>query len=153
MHRKIADDALQPGDWGCSFIAGDGQATGAAAFCDAPRLPSSSYCLRHHAQCHLPPASAGGRLRRREFEAVATAAGGRLGRDEPVPPDAVLRRFTRLARVFLRLQSSWIVLEEEEIMAKTSKARLGDAQQNDDGPTPERLRHGAVERLARAVPD
>jgi hypothetical protein len=59
----------------------------------------------------------------------------------------LLRRLDRVARVFSRVSRSRIVLETA--MPTKHTARPHDPA----GPTPERFRHGPVERLERAIGD
>jgi hypothetical protein len=53
---------------GCGFVLDGG---GATRFCDAPALPGSSYCRRHHALCQVSPGSReGARLAARQAAAA-----------------------------------------------------------------------------------
>jgi hypothetical protein len=140
-------------DSGCAFPLGADQAP---TPCGAPRRPGSSFCPEHHALCHLP---AGGRAERREIaleEALARAVGGRLGREAREPPEALLRRLDRISRPFFCPDSSWFVRNARNggVMPRRSLKRPDTREVRAElGPTPERLQHGPVEVLPRAVPD
>jgi hypothetical protein len=125
----------------------------AGEFCDAPRRPGSAYCAPHHAICHLAPGSAAELRRLRVIEALADAAGGRLGRIAREPPPEVLRRIERLARASLRSDRSRIVLEGAAMKQQPARRKLVEHTAGEGGPTPERLRQGPVEQLARAIAD
>ena len=91
-------------DGGCAFVLdGTGGGPGPVNFCNAPRQPGSAYCPAHHACCHLANGSAAERRQLCEIEALAKAVGGTQGRPARHPPDRVLRRLDRVARVFSRL--------------------------------------------------
>lgn len=135
----------------CAFVV-TGPAPGSAArFCEAPRRPGSAYCARHHALCHLPGGSAAEHRKLREIEALATAAGGRQPRPAQRPGTVELRRIDRLARKFARPVRSRNVHDPEAEMAR--EGRDGNGRATGLGPTPERLRHGPVERLEHAIGD
>jgi hypothetical protein len=104
----VADDSRS--EEGCAFPFDDADSEKPAArFCGAPRRPGSAYCAIHHAICHLAPGSAAQLRRLRVIEALADAAGGRLGRITREPPPEVLRRIERLAHASLRSNRSRIV--------------------------------------------
>ena len=93
---------------GCVFI-GDGPSGGPGQACGAPRRPGSSYCEAHHRLCHLPPGGRGEARRLMHIEGLAGAAGGRLGRNLRLPPDAFLSRLERSARLLSRQNRSRFV--------------------------------------------
>jgi hypothetical protein len=129
MEKEIA-----PGGFSsdcCAFVLDGKPGTAGAGFCSAPCQPGSAYCPRHHALCHLASGSAGERRQLRAIEALATAVGGKQGRAAPQPPAPLLRRLERTARGAARPQGS----------------------ASDAAPTPERRRHGLVERLERTIAD
>jgi hypothetical protein len=107
MLGKIAEPASEDADGGCAFIL-DGGAAGLRV-CRVPCRPGSPYCREHHALCHLPPGSTAERRQLREIEALADAVGGRQGRPARSPPAALLRRLTRLERIFSGPRCSRIV--------------------------------------------
>jgi hypothetical protein len=111
--------------------------------------------LLRAAPCKLPlaPGSAAELRRLRVIEALADAAGGRLGRDAREPPPEVLRRIERLARAYLRSGCSRIVLKGADMKQQPARRRLVEHTAAEGGPTPERLRQGPVEQLARAIAD
>ena len=84
---------------GCAFIADDAAGRVGTA-CAAPRRPGSSYCETHHRLCHLAPGSRAEARQLIRIEALAEAAGGRLGRPDRLPSEAFLRRLERAVRVF-----------------------------------------------------
>lgn len=88
---------------GCAFILDSG------ATCGAEPRAGSPYCRTHHALCRLPGGSARERRRLGEAEALASAVGGRQGRQERLPPDPFLRRLENIARGFSRSKCSRIV--------------------------------------------
>lgn len=140
------------GEAGCRFVL-NGAIKGSAIlnFCDAPRHPGSSYCPRHDALCRLPNGSAAEARKLREIEALATAAGGRQPRAARLPAEAQLRRLDRRARALSRPNCSGIVPKMETGMTQRDKART--VRDLGLGPTPERLRHGPVERIERPIGD
>jgi hypothetical protein len=135
-------------DYGCAFVV---DASGGATFCQAPRVAGSAYCPDHHAECHLPKGSTAEARQLREIEALAEAVGGRLGHAAPDPPDPLLRRLDRIARAYSRPKCSCIVRGTEMSTKQTARTAIVGAQE--EGPTPERRQHGAVERLERAIGD
>ena len=136
-------------DCGCAFPLG---ADGAPLACGAPRRPGSSFCPEHHALCHLPPGGLAERRALAEEEALARAVGGRLGREAREPPDALLRRLDRISRLFFCPKSSRYVQggAMPRRIAKRPETREAGAEL---GPTPERLQHGPIEVLPRAIAD
>jgi len=87
-------------DLGCAYLLDD--VGGRANRCGGERQPGSSYCAEHHALCHLPPGSAAERRELEQVEALARIVGGRCGRPSRDPSPALLRRFDRFSRPFLR---------------------------------------------------
>src|SRR5688572_29975507 len=148
----IADD--QDAEEGCAFpLDGPDWEKPAARFCGAPRRPGSAYCAPHDASCHLAAGSAAELRRLRVIEALADAAGGRLGRIAREPPPEVLRRIERLAQASLRSSRSRIVPGGAEMKQQPARRRSVEHTAGEGGPTPERLRQGPVEQLARAIAD
>src|SRR5690242_7621585 len=115
---------------GCAYVV-DAAASPATRFCNARRRPGSAYCPEHHTVCYLASGSTGERGRLREIEALASAVGGKRGRAAPEPPAPLLRRLERTA----------------------SAASASRSPPQGGAPTAERLRHGTVERLERAIAD
>jgi hypothetical protein len=139
---------------GCAFpidAPEDGRADGPAPACGALRRPGSAYCPRHHALCHLALGSGRGRWRLLEFEALAAAAGGRLGGSGRWPGPAALRRIEQRVRVFLRASRSRFV-QQETAMPPRKLPPIAAAEAS-EGPTPERLGRGEVERVGQAIAD
>jgi hypothetical protein len=73
----------------------------AAGRCAAPCRPGSSYCLRHHALCHLPRGSRAEKVRLREVKTLADMVGGRRSRDGEGPSRRFLDRLEQAVREFL----------------------------------------------------
>jgi hypothetical protein len=120
-------------------------------FCGAAHQPASAYCPAHRALCYLRPGSRAEAARLREFEALAGAAGGRQPGPAPQPPDAWLHRLERLGRAASRPNRSPIV--QEESMTASPRSPVPARRSEETAPTPERLAHGPVERLAQPIPD
>lgn len=100
---------------GCAFVLDDDRGeAGGGGFCDAPRRQGSVYCEEHHSRCHLTGGSGAERQRLREIEALATAVGGRRGRQARRPPPYLLRRLDRIARTLSRHDRSLNVLRTED---------------------------------------
>jgi hypothetical protein len=137
------------GDLGCAYLL-DG-AGGRAGRCGCERRPGSSYCVEHHALCHLPRGSAAERRELEQVEALATIVGGRQGRPSRDSPPAVLHRLDRLSRLFLRPHRSRNV--PGAAMPKHAASKPETPAAADLGPTPERHRQGRVERLAQPIAD
>ena len=136
---------------GCAFPEGEpGEAR-----CGAARRPGSSYCPPHHARCRVAPASPAGRRRLLEFEALAAAVGGRLGDAGGWPEPRSLRRIELRAQAFLRAHRSRFVPNMEDPMPKRRLPPIVPAAEgrSPEGPTPERLRQGEVERLGAPIAD
>ena len=96
--RSAVDDG-----GGCGFpVEGADSVPALSRFCNAPRQPGSSYCPKHHARCHLAPGSSAEQDQLREIEALAGAVGGKQGRPATRPPLSLLRRLSRIERVFSR---------------------------------------------------
>jgi hypothetical protein len=143
-------------DGGCAYpLEGE---HGTPLLCGKPRRPGSSFCADHHAISRLPH---GSREERRELvleEMLARAVGGRLGREACEPPEALLRRLDRITRLFLCSNSSRYVhggdMPKRSMVNPTvNRFEKREAAAADLGPTPERLRHGPVEPLARPIAD
>lgn len=142
--------------FGCAFIveAPPGDAEG-PAYCGRPCRPGSDFCEAHHALCHLRPGGAGESARRCRIEALADAVGGRRARPAAEPSPAWISRADRKAGSFFRQNRSRYVREQ----AMTDRATRNPVEQTaaaSDGegaPTPERQRHGPVERVARPISD
>src|SRR5579862_8439715 len=85
-HRSAPGEAEEGG--GCAFIIDSTDpGRGPVNFCNAPRGAGSTYCLRHHALCHLTKGSAAEERQLREIEVLAGAVGGRQGIEARHPPD------------------------------------------------------------------
>ena len=80
---------------GCAYILAD---CGVGRTCGAPRRHSSSYCPTHHALCHVAYGSPAEADHLRRVEALASAVGGRRGREGAGPSRRFLRRLERAAR-------------------------------------------------------
>jgi hypothetical protein len=119
----------------------------------APCRPGSSFCADHHALCHVLPGSRAEDRELAEEEALARAVGGRLGRDLREPPEALLRRLDRISRLFFCPESSRYVHSGGSMPKRIVKRPETGEQSGDLGPTPERLQHGPVEALPRAIAD
>jgi hypothetical protein len=144
-----------PEDSGCAFPLG---ADDAPIPCGAPRRPRSSFCPEHHALCHVPPGSRSERRAFAEEEALARAVGGRLGVEAREPPEALLRRLDRITRLFFCSEGSRYVPKggnmPKRIVKRPEKREPENQEQGGDlGPTPERLQHGPVEAMPRAIAD
>ena len=87
----------RPDDQGCAYVLDgpDGLQT-----CGAPRRPNSSYCAEHHARCHIACGSGAETSRLREVEALASAVGGRRGRDGSGPSRQFLKRLEQATQAF-----------------------------------------------------
>ncbi|HKM74691.1 MAG TPA: hypothetical protein VJX94_32315 [Stellaceae bacterium] len=88
-------------DLGCAYIldeCGDRRICGAPCY-GAPGRPVSAYCPHHHALCHIASGSKAEVHRLREVEALASAVGGRRGRDDNGPSRQFLKRLEHAARV------------------------------------------------------
>ena len=143
--RGDADD-----DFGCAYRLGGSD--GWEVPCGRPRRPDSSFCQAHHALCHVSIGSAAERRGLDESEALAQVVGGRLGRAAREPPEPLLRRLDRVSRLFSRADRSRYV--QGAGMAKRSIVkRLEKLEAAEHGPTPERQRHGPVERLSQPIAD
>jgi hypothetical protein len=150
-HRRARGDTEEYG--GCVFIIDSADPDpGRVNFCNAPRGSGSTYCLRHHALCHLPKGSAAEEQQLREIEILAEAVGGRRGIEARHPPDRLLRRLDGIARAFSRANGSCFVREEVP-MATRRTPRTASASVEDSGPTPERRLHGPIERPEHAIGD
>jgi hypothetical protein len=84
---------------GCAFVLSEGSEP---RTCGAPRCHRSSYCSPHHLLCHIASGSVGETRRLREVEALASAVGGRRGRDGAGPSTRFLERLEQAVRVFSR---------------------------------------------------
>ena len=159
MGKIRADGALPGGasdDLGCSFILGeDGADPAGPAFCGMPRRSGSDYCEAHHALVHLRRGGRAEIMKAFAMEALAEAVGGRVARPAPAPPPAWFRRVEAAAKPFFRHNRSRYV--QEKRMSEESKRhpvpQPATEPGHDNGPTPERLRHGPVEQLPRPIPD
>jgi len=151
MPDSVPEFGRVPVEIGCAFPEGEP----GDPWCGAPRRPGSSYCPSHHARCLIAPASAAGRRRLLEFEALATAVGGRLGDAEYWPGPQALRRIERKGRAFLRPNRSRFVPTLEEPMPKRKLPPIVTEAEgpSPEGLTPERLHHGGVERVAVPIAD
>jgi hypothetical protein len=150
-HTRAQGDAQD--DCGCAFIIDSADpGPGRVNFCNAPRGSGSTYCLRHHALCHLTKGSAAEERQLREIEVLAEAVGGRQGIEARHPPERLLHRLDRIARAFSRPNRSRIVPREIQ-MATPRTPRTATARVQDSGPTPERRLHGAIERPEHAIGD
>src|SRR5438445_3941746 len=139
----------QDEDSGCVYLLGS--AEGWEVPCGRPRRRDSSFCPAHHAICHI---AAGSRAEDRglaEAEALAQAVGGRLGAPAREPPEPLLRRLDRISRRFSRPSCSRYV-HGGSMAKRTAKSQEKPAPA-EPGPTPERQRHGPVERLAEPIAD
>jgi hypothetical protein len=121
------------------------------AACGMPRRPASAYCPRHHELCRIPLGSLAESLVLVEWEALATAIGGRYGAPAREPPPAVLRRLDTISRSFSRPKSSCYV--HGGTMPRRLHKPLEKPSSADIAPTKERERQGLVERLSRPIPD
>jgi hypothetical protein len=138
-------------DSGCAYPLAEGVPP---ASCGATRRPGSSFCAEHHALCHVSPGSWAEDRELAEEEALARAVGGRLGGDLRAPPEALLRRLDRISRLFFCPESSRYVHSGGGNMPRRIVKRPETGEQSGDlGPTPERLQHGPVEALPRAIAD
>ena len=143
--QSLASPFGPPAEPGCAFPADDA----ASASCGAARRPGSSYCAYHHALCHLAEGSPAATRRLREIEALAAAVGGRLGALDLWPEPAALHRIEQRARAFLRADRSRFVQEEAAMPKRKMPVIVPEAE----GPTPERLGRGPVERLQEPIAD
>lgn len=103
--------AIGEEEGGCAFILEPAGPSAGARFCNAACRPGSPYCAGHHARCHLAVGSRAERMRLREIEALADAAGGRQAGAARRPPERLLRRFDRLAAALSRPNRSCFVPE------------------------------------------
>jgi len=143
--RGDADD-----DFGCAYrLEGRG---GWEVPCGRPCRPGSSFCPAHHALCHVPVGSAAERRGLNESEALAQIVGGRLGRAAREPPEPLLRRLDRVSRLFSRPNGSRYVHGAGMARRNTVK-RSEKSEAPEHGPTPERQRHGPIERLSQPIAD
>src|SRR5436190_48007 len=143
----MRDDRAE--DSGCFYLLTS--AAGGELPCGRPRRPNSSFCPAHHAICHI---SAGSRAEDRvlaEAEALAQAVGGRLGAPAREPPEPLLRRLDRISRLFSRPNRSRYV--QRGTMAKRTAKSLEKPTPAEQAATPERQRHGPIERLAQPIAD
>lgn len=90
---RISEHHREPA--GCAFIFGD---NGSRRSCGQPRRSGSSYCVEHHALCHVTSGTGEEVRRLREVEALASAVGGRRSRDCGGPSRQFLRRLESVAR-------------------------------------------------------
>jgi hypothetical protein len=137
-------------DLGCVYPL-DNADSGPPILCGAARRPGSSFCPEHHVLCHIPAGSRAECRTLDEAEALARVVGGRLGRELREPPEPLLRRLDRVSRLFSYPERSRIV--HGGSMTKRMTARLDNPTAVGLGPTPERERHGPVERLAQPIAD
>ena len=159
MAKNRAADDLSGGasdDPGCSFILGEGGADRAGpVYCGLPCRPGSDYCAAHHALCHLRRGGRAEIMKGFAIEALAEAVGGRIARPRPAPSPAWFPRVEKAAQPFFRQSRSRYV--QEQRMSEESKRNPAPQPAaepgHDNGPTPERLRRGLVERLPRPIPD
>ena len=77
---------------GCAFIV---EESDSRRICGASRRSGSSYCPKHHVQCHLAYGSAAEADRLREVEVIASAVAGRRSRNRRGPSTQFLRRLER----------------------------------------------------------
>jgi hypothetical protein len=152
--RIFIDPAAEPG---CAYI-GDtaildrpGEGLPVPGCCGAPCRPGSAYCEAHHALCHLRRGSRAEIRQLRAIEALAAVVGGRQGRPAPAPAPAWLRRTEAAARPFLRGSCSRFV--QEKTMPDSAKHKPAPQFASETGPTPERQRHGLVERQEQPIAD
>ena len=147
---------------GCAFVLdGSDRGTLGRTWCGGPRRPGSAYCQAHHALCHLPSGSPAERRKMREIEALAEAVGGRSGRPARRPPPRFLQRLERVSRAASAPELFMNCSDDEDkiaVIAEISMRRRTIAEAEalrPDGnrPTAERLRHGPIERLDRAIAD
>src|SRR5438067_1935425 len=96
--------------------------------CGKPRHPGSSYCPEHHARCHLAAGSLAEWRRLQLVEALAWAAGGRIGAIARDPPAAALQRLDRLSRLFLSRNRSRFVSSEGATMTRSRPNTVAAAQ-------------------------
>src|SRR5205085_7285345 len=89
--------------------------------CGKPRHPGSSYCPEHHARCHLAAGSLAEWRRLQLVEALAWAAGGRMGAIAGDPPAAALQRLDRLSRLFLSQNRSCFVSPKGATMTRSRR--------------------------------
>ncbi|HEX6442902.1 MAG TPA: hypothetical protein VF007_11990 [Stellaceae bacterium] len=158
MAKNRAAGGLSGGaadDPGCSFILGeDGASPAGPAYCGRPCRRGSDYCEAHHALCHLRRGGRAETMKGFAIEALAEAVGGRIARPAPAPPPGWFPRVEAAARPFFRLKRSRYV--QKQRMTEEDNRNIpqpAPAPAGDEGPTPERLRHGPVERLPRPIPD
>src|SRR5436190_23891075 len=143
----MRDDRAE--DSGCFYLLTS--AAGGELPCGRPRRPNSSFCPEHHRQCHPPPGSRAEHRVLEEAEALAQAVGGRLGAPAREPPEPLLRRLDRISRLFSRPSRSRYV--QRGTMAKRTAKSLEKPAPAEQAPTPERQRHGPIERLAQPIAD
>jgi hypothetical protein len=82
-------------DPGCAYVV---EVLGERRTCGAPRRLTSSYCPRHHALCYLVSGSKAEDRRLQEVEALASAVGGRRGRQSVGPSRQFLERLEHAVR-------------------------------------------------------
>lgn len=85
---------------GCAYLLATDKDAASAGHCGAICRPGSSYCLRHHALCHLTRGSRAEKARLREVKALANMVGGRRARDGEGPPRRFLDRLEQAIREF-----------------------------------------------------
>ncbi len=162
-----------PADYGCAYIldtdpaAQPGIRPACPAYCGLPRRPGSDYCAAHHALCHLRPGSRAEAMKGFAIEALADAVGGRQARPRPGslpgsppgaitgPPPSWFPRVEAAARPFFRQMCSCYVREKaimDQAKRKPASPRASHPA-SDTAPSPERQRHGPVERLERPIAD
>jgi hypothetical protein len=93
-------------DLGCAYIVDE---SGSRGNCGAPRQAFSSYCPHHHSLCYIACGSNAEARRLREVEKLASAVGGRRGRQEAGPSRQFLERLEHVVRGFPRPKSSGFV--------------------------------------------
>src|SRR5438874_250763 len=140
----------QDEDSGCVYLLGSTE--GWEVPCGRPRRRDSSFCPKHHAICHIPAGSRAEDRGLAEAEALAEAVGGRLGAPAREPPEPLLRRLDRISRRFSRPHRSRYVQGGGSMAKRTAKS-LEKPTLAEQGPTPERQRHGPVERLGQPIAD
>jgi hypothetical protein len=141
---------VEGADLGCAYPLDDAGG-GPPIPCGAACRPGSSFCPEHHVLCHIPAGSMAECRTLDEAEALARVVGGRLGRPAREPPEPLLRRLDRVSRLFSRPHRSRNV--HGGSMAKRTTAKLDNPAIAGLGPTPQRERHGPIERLAQPIAD
>jgi hypothetical protein len=82
---------------GCAYLI---EGTGGRVACGAPRRAVSPYCPHHHSLCYLACGSSAEARRIREVETLASAVGGRRGRQGAAPSEHFLERLEQAIRDF-----------------------------------------------------